>query len=111
VLARRGKHVYFIAMNRQDIIATLQAHKAELNRQGVVHAALFGSAARGDAGPTSDIDILIELDEGAVADLFAYAGIKRHIAALFEGPVDVVDRAALHAWVKDKSAADAIYAF
>ena len=98
-------------MDREGIIATLKAHQAELERQGVRHAALFGSKARGDNDSRSDVDIMVELDEEAVADLFAYAGIKRRIAELFDGPVDVVDRAALRPWVKDASALDAIYAF
>jgi predicted nucleotidyltransferase len=49
-------------MDIRDIIATLRRHEAELHRQGVTHAALFGSTARGDASPHSDIDILIDLD-------------------------------------------------
>ena len=98
-------------MDRQSVIATLQAHKAELQRRGVRHAALFGSVARGDARPDSDIDIAIDLDEDALPDLFAYAGMKRYIAGLFPGPVDVVDRAALKPWVRGASIADLIYAF
>ncbi len=102
---------YFKRMNRQEIIARLRAHQAELQRQGVVHAALFGSIARGDNSPSSDIDIMIDLDPQANLDVFGYAGLKRRIAALFDGEVDVVDRAALRSWVKDSSTADAIYAF
>jgi uncharacterized protein len=98
-------------MDSQSVIATLRAHQAELQRRGVRHAALFGSVARGDAGPESDIDIAIDLDEEAVPDLFAYAGMKRYIAGLFPGPVDVVDRAALRPGVRSLSAADLIYAF
>ena len=110
-LASRALLHYSELVTRNEIIRRLQAHKTELNRQGVLHAALFGSVARGEAGPASDIDIMIELDESAVPDIFAYAGIKRSIAELFDGPVDVVDRAALKPWVRDRSTADAIYAF
>lgn len=98
-------------MDRLEIIARLREHRSELERRGVLHAALFGSVARGDDRPGSDIDILIEVDEGAVPDVFAYAGIKRQIADLFDQKVDVVDRAALRSFAEDSSAADAIYAF
>lgn len=98
-------------MDRHEIIIRLQENRAELQRQGVLHAALFGSVARGEHGPGSDVDILIELDENAVADLFAYAGIKRRIAELLGAPVDVVDRAALRPSVSKSAAADAVYAF
>jgi len=48
-------------MTREEAIATLCAHEGELRRRGVLHAALFGSVARDEAKPTSDIDILIEV--------------------------------------------------
>ena len=98
-------------MDRRIVLETLRAHQADLNRQGVVHAALFGSTARGDDRPDSDIDILVELDEEAIADVFAYAGLKRRIAELFDRPVDVVDRAALKGHVRDRVLPDAVYAF
>ncbi|HEV8678362.1 MAG TPA: nucleotidyltransferase domain-containing protein [Stellaceae bacterium] len=75
------------------------------------HAALFGSLARGAATAASDIDILIEIDPERPIDLFAYAGIKRYIAELFEGPVDVVDRDALKPYLRRPVVDDAVYAF
>jgi len=98
-------------MDREEIIATLRAHAGELRRLGVRHAALFGSAARGEAGADSDIDILVELDPQAPIGVFAYAGLKRQIAELFPGPVDVVNRSALKTPIRPSVLADAIYAF
>ena len=47
-------------MNRNATIECLRAHKATLaERFGVTHLALFGSAARDETGPDSDIDILV----------------------------------------------------
>jgi len=40
-----------------------------------------------------------------------YAGLKEYIAALFDGPVDVVDREALKPYLAPAATADAIYAF
>ncbi|HMK90417.1 MAG TPA: nucleotidyltransferase domain-containing protein, partial [Methylocystis sp.] len=48
-------------MDRQEIIARLKEHEPALRAQGVAHAALFGSRARGDHRPESDIDIMIEI--------------------------------------------------
>lgn len=79
-------------MDRQGVIATLKAHQAELRRQGVLHAALFGSLAGGDARPDSDIDIMIDLDPAARLSVFDYVGLKEYIAGLFETPVDIVNR-------------------
>ncbi len=94
-----------------QVIETLRSHQAELRRRGVRHAALFGSLARGEPRPDSDIDILIELDPGAPIGLFGYADLKLYIADLFPKPVDVVNREALKPWVRPPAEADAIYAF
>jgi len=48
---------------KKEILAVLAAHKAGLQTQfKVKNLALFGSYARGDAGPDSDVDILVEVD-------------------------------------------------
>lgn len=98
-------------MDREQAIAVLRAHEAELRRRGVRRAALFGSVARGSATAASDIDILIELEPDAPIDLYAYAGIKRYIADLFSEPVDVVDRDALKPYLRVPAITDAVYAF
>jgi len=98
-------------MNRQEIIATLKENEPTLRARGVSHAALFGSRARGDERPDSDIDIMIEFDPAAHVTVFNYAGLKDYIAGLFDGPVDVVNRDGLKAYVRPAATADAIYAF
>ena len=50
-------------MTRDDILATLREASPELRREfGVRRLALFGSFARGEAGPDSDVDILVDFD-------------------------------------------------
>ena len=98
-------------MDRQLVIRTLQRHRDELERRGVRHAALFGSLARGDARPDSDIDIMIEVEPAAELDAFEYAGLKRFIATLFSGRVDVVDRRALKPSLGSRAEAEAVHAF
>jgi hypothetical protein len=79
----------------EDIIATLRANEARLRQHSIVHAALFGSRARGDNRPDSDIDILIETEAGALRTVYDYAGVKLLIADLFPLPADVINRAFL----------------
>jgi uncharacterized protein len=98
-------------MNKQDAIAILRQHADTLRSKGVRHAALFGSIARGDNRPESDIDILVEIDPAAGITIFDYVALKDYISALFEGPVDVVDRDALKPHLHQPSARDAVYAF
>lgn len=98
-------------MNKRDVIKVLRRHESDLRARGIIHAALFGSIARGEAGPKSDIDILIELDPELSLDIFAYAGLKRHVASLFRGRVDVVNKEALKPLLREPVSADAVYAF
>ena len=98
-------------MTRQEALAVLKKHADELRARGIVHAALFGSLARGDGGPNSDIDILIEVDPALKLDMFAYAGLKRCVSELFAEPVDVVNKDALKPQLRQPVAADAVYAF
>jgi predicted nucleotidyltransferase len=98
-------------MKKHDAIRVLRRHQDELRARGIVHAALFGSVARDEAGPKSDLDILIELDPKLRLDVFAYAGLKRHVASLFGGRVDVVNKDALKPHLREPVSADAVYAF
>jgi predicted nucleotidyltransferase len=98
-------------MKREDAIAILRQHADALKARGVCHAALFGSMARNQAGPTSDLDIMIELAPDAHLNAFDYAGLKSYIAGLFPGKVDVVNHAALKPYVKGTAESDAIHVF
>src|SRR5271154_5162623 len=98
-------------MKRDEIIEKLRERGADWRAHGVTHAALFGSVARDEQRPDSDIDILVDLDPAVVATMFDYAGLKDYVASLFEGSVDVIDREALKLRLRTHAAADAIYAF
>ena len=96
-------------MTSAEILDVLRRSEPELRAKGVRHAGLFGSVARGEAKPDSDIDIMIDLDPDV--SLWQYSGVKLFIADLFQGPVDVVDRNALKPHVKPNAVADLIDAF
>jgi uncharacterized protein len=98
-------------MNRQEILDRLRENERALRERGVTHAALFGSRARGDNRPTSDTDIMIDIDPEADMSVYDYVGLKRYIASLFDGPVDVIDREALKPYARSPAEGDAVYAF
>ena len=58
-----------------DLVRSLRALAPELKARGVTRLALFGSRARGDHRPDSDLDVLIEVDEAAGFGVFAFAGL------------------------------------
>ncbi|WP_082957727.1 nucleotidyltransferase family protein [Mycobacterium sp. E802] len=72
----------------------LRSHSAEihdvLDRYGASNPRLFGSVARGTAGPDSDIDILIDLSgPGLGSQLSRLSGIRLELEELLHSQVDV----------------------
>src|SRR6266567_1136906 len=102
---------YIACMTRNEALAILRKSESALRARGVRRAALFGSVARGDNRPDSDIDIMIEIEPDARITVYDYAGLKEYIESLFDGPVDVVSRDNIKPYVRPATTADAIYAF
>jgi uncharacterized protein len=98
-------------MDRWEIISRLRENEAALRKRGVRHAALFGSCARGEERPDSDVDIMIEVHPAARIGVYEYVAIKDYIAGLFNTRVDVVRRDRLRPLVRPAATGDAIYAF
>ena len=98
-------------IDRERVIAALRAYQGELHRRGVLHVALFGSIARGEGKPMSDVDILIDLDPQAQVGVFDYVGITQFLADLFPVRVDVANRSSLKPLVRPTIERDAFYAF
>lgn len=63
--------------------------------QPVLKAWLFGSFARGEETPLSDVDILVEFDHGRPIGLLRYAGMWRKIEDLIGRKVDLVENGTL----------------
>jgi predicted nucleotidyltransferase len=100
-----------MVMDKQDILARLRANEAALKASGVSHAALFGSRARGDNRPDSDIDIMVEIAPDVRMGVFQYVGIVHSIEDMFPVPVDVSNRIAMKSHVRSSAERDAVYAF
>jgi predicted nucleotidyltransferase len=81
-------------MSREQVIATLRAHEQALKDAGVVRLSLFGSVARDEAGPDSDIDIAVSLGEGFSTGGFDYfwrlEQLQRRLSQMLGAKVDVV---------------------
>jgi predicted nucleotidyltransferase len=98
-------------MRRDDVIARLKEAEPALRARGIRRAAVFGSIARGDDHPDSDIDILVEFEPGAEGTIYEYVRLKEFVASLFKGPVDVIDRDALKPHLRAPAERDTLYAF
>ena len=89
---------------------TLDIDRARLDalcrRFGITRLDVFGSVARGEAGPGSDVDLLYELAQGRSLG-WEIEDLSQDLAALFGRPVDLVSRKALHPLIRDQVLADA----
>jgi len=74
-------------------------------RYGAYNVRVFGSAARGEAGPDSDVDFLVELEPDR--SLFDLGGLLMDLQELLECEVDVVTEQGLHWYIRDQIIADA----
>ena len=77
-------------MNRGDILERLKAHREKLRDFRIQSLALFGSVARGEARPDSDVDFLVEFEGPATFD--QYMGLKCFLEDVLGRPVDLVTR-------------------
>lgn len=76
-------------MTRADILATLHAHRDLIaTRFGTRRLGLFGSAARDELRPDSDVDILVEFDGPPTFD--RYVDLKDFLEQALGRPVDLV---------------------
>ena len=81
-------------MHRDQAISLIRSRLQELRRAfGVRALAVFGSVARNEAGPTSDVDVLVEFDGPTTSD--RYFGVKEALEELLGTRVDLATPAML----------------
>ena len=80
-------------MTRAEALAILTRHREELSAFGLRRLALFGSVARDEAGPDSDIDVLVEFD--GEPTFKQYARLYDRLESLFPCSVDLVTETSL----------------
>jgi predicted nucleotidyltransferase len=74
---------------RERVLRVLREHEAELRAQGVARLRLFGSMARGDAGPASDVDLIADIDRDVRFSLLDLVGLQDFLQALLGRKVDI----------------------
>ena len=98
-------------MNKESVIAKLRAHEAELKSAGVLSLRLFGSVARDEATPDSDVDLMARFDKARCRTLFDYAGIEGRLAELLNVHVDLAPEDMMREPVKAKAEREAVLVF
>ena len=72
----------------------------ELKKAGVLKSSIFGSFARGEAGPESDVDILVELPDDK--NMFDLIKLEKNLESVLGKKVDVVTYRSLHHLLRDQ---------
>lgn len=96
---------------RERVLGILRQHGAALRARGVTGLALFGSVARGDIGPGSDVDLLIEVDPESGFGLFAFLDLKDELAGLLGRRVDLAFADAMRPRLRTAVLRDAVEVF
>ena len=104
-----GRHLKEKPLTREAVLRMLAQHREELRRRFRVKSlALFGSVARNEAGPRSDVDILVEF-EGSVG-LFTFVQLKMYLESVLGYPVDLVTWDALRPTMREHVMEELVYA-
>ena len=98
-------------MSRDEVLATLRQHAPALQAEGILHLALFGSTARNEAGPTSDVDLMAEYDPNKRLSLLDISRFQYQLSDLLGAEVDLATRKRMRPIIKESAEEDAIDAF
>ena len=94
-----------------DVLQRLRSVQGSLRSRGVLSLWVFGSVARGDARPDSDVDLAIEFAPAARPSLFELAQIKDEAEAILGRPVDLGERSTMASRVAVSAERDMVQAF
>lgn len=95
-------------MQRVKAIQCLAEHRNQLRAEyGVASLAIFGSTARDEATPTSDIDLLVEFDRPT--GLFDLIRLQLHLEELLGVAVDVGTLDGLKPRIRERVLAESVY--
>ena len=98
-------------MERQSAIESLKQHAADLRDRGVIHLSVFGPTARGEAGPESDIDLLVDIDAGHQFTLVKLAQLRNFLNGILDAEADTTIREDIKPLLRDSIFEDEIRVF
>jgi predicted nucleotidyltransferase len=101
----------FSQMDKNRILETLRSHAPELQAAGLAHLRLFGSVARGEATPHSDIDLLADFNEEARMSLLKLCHLQNQLSDLLGAEVDLIPSRGLRDFARESAIRAALLAF
>ena len=98
-------------MTKEEVIRKLRAHEPELKAAGIVRLSVFGSVARGDNSPESDVDLLASFDKTKRYTLLTVGRLEVRLADLLGTRVDLSSPEWLKESVRNQALREAVVAF
>lgn len=98
-------------MTREEVFQRLRPYEQELRASGVAALYLFGSTARREAMPDSDVDLLFDVGDAPHFSLFTQAELQVRLCRLLGTDVDFVERDALRPRIRARVEADMVRLF
>jgi predicted nucleotidyltransferase len=95
-------------MTPDDVRRLVGPERDALQETGVTALYVFGSVARGDIAPDSDVDVIVDYDPSSSFDLIDLVGVQQRLAACLHAKVDVVTRNGLHRRIREDVLQEAV---
>ena len=96
-----------MTQSREEIFKAIRQNSVSLQKYGVQRLGVFGSFARNDAGPASDVDILVELENKTFR---SYMGLKFFLEELLGRKVDLVLKESIKPRLREAILGETVYA-
>ncbi|MET0239262.1 MAG: nucleotidyltransferase domain-containing protein [Sphingobium sp.] len=106
-----GIRLYLERMTRDEVLSRIKPHEAELRSAGMTALYLFGSVARGEAGPVSDIDLSCDIGAEKPVGLLQFIGMQQRLEDMLGAKVDLVEDRCLIPAVAARARRDRIRIF
>ena len=95
-------------MRRDEALRIIAEHRDGIAEFGVTSLSIFGSVARDEAGPNSDVDVLVEF--GVPVGYFELIRLGNYLEKLLGRRVDLATMGALRSTMKDQILKEAVRA-
>ena len=95
-------------MKQADALRIIAEHRSDLTKHKVKSLAIFGSVARDQARPDSDIDLLVEFSESV--GIFEFLDLKEYLENILKVRVDLATEPALKKQLREQILKEAIRA-
>ena len=95
-------------MRRNEVIGALSSHRSQLNQLGITSLLMFGSMARDEDGPDSDVDLIAEFNHPV--GFLELSRVQRALEALLACRVDLATPGMIRQEFRNRIYAEAVRA-